>query len=348
MGKFIRIGVDLAKNYFQVHALASESSPAVKRKLTRSKMHRFFSQIEPSFIGMEACGSAHYWARKLKAMGHDVLLMPPCYIKPYVKRGKNDAVDAEAIYEAMSRPGMRFVPIKSAAQQATLMLHKTHELLVKQRTMSVNALRGHLAEFGVIAAKGISHVEELVERAAAADLPAMVQATLGVLLAQLRSLDAATDELERAIVANHRRDPVSRLAASVPGVGALAASAILASAPDPQAFKSGRDFAAWLGATPKQNSTGGKEKFGSITKQGNRYIRRLLVLGAISVLRAAPKRKGALCDCWPRSEPANRPRSWPWRWPTSSPGSSGRSSPPARPSAPPSTPRPDFNLGQRT
>ena len=171
---------------------------------------------------------------------------------------------------------------------------------------SMNALRGHLAEFGVIAAKGISHVEELVERAAAADLPAMVQATLGVLLAQLRSLDAATDELERAIVANHRRDPVSRLAASVPGVGALAASAILASAPDPQAFKSGRDFAAWLGATPKQNSTGGKEKFGSITKQGNRYIRRLLVLGAISVLRAAPKRKGALCD-WLAALRARKP-----------------------------------------
>ena len=212
--------------------------------------------------------------------------------------------------------------------------------------MSVNALRGHLAEFGVIAAKGISHVEELVERAAAADLPAMCQATLGILLAQLRSLDAAIDELQRAIVADHRRDPVSRLAASVPGVGALAASAILASAPDPQAFKSGRDFAAWLGSTPKQNSTGGKEKFGSITKQGNRYIRRLLVLGAILVLRAAPKRKGALCD-WPL-ERANGPRSWRWRWPTSWPGSSGRSSPPARSSAPPSTPRPDPNRGQRT
>jgi transposase len=239
-------------------------------------------------------------------MGHEVKLTPPIYVKPYVKRGKNDAADAAAICEAMSRPNMRFVAVKSEDQQATLMAHKTRELLIKQRTMSVNALRGHLAEFGVIAAKGISHVEELVERAAAADLPAMVQATLGVLLAQLRSLDAAIDELERAIVADHRRDPVSRLAASVPGVGALAASAILASAPDPQAFKSGRDFAAWLGATPKQNSTGGKEKFGSITKQGNRYIRRLLVLGAISVLRAAPKRKGALCD-WLAALRARKP-----------------------------------------
>src|SRR5271166_6042220 len=306
MKRFIRIGIDLAKNYFQVHALVSEVGPAVTRKLRRSKMHEFFSQIEPCLIGMEACGTAHYWARELKAMGHEVLLMPPAYTKPYVKRGKNDAVDADAICEALSRPGMRFVPIKSAEQQATLMLHKTRELLIKQRTMSVNALRGHLSEFGIIAAKGISHVEELVERAAAADLPAMVQATLGVLLAQLRSLDAAIDELERAIVVDHRRDPVSRLAASVPGVGALAASAILASAPDPHAFKSGRDFAAWLGATPKQNSTGGKEKLGSITKQGNRYIRRLLVLGAISVLRAAPKRKGALCD-WLAALRARKP-----------------------------------------
>ena len=170
-------------------------------------------------------------------MGHEVKLTPPIYVKPYVKRGKNDAADAAAICEAMSRPNMRFVAVKSEDQQATLMAHKTRELLIKQRTMSVNALRGHLAEFGVIAAKGISHVEELVERAAAADLPAMVQATLGVLVAQLRSLDAAIDELERAIVADHRRDPVSRLAASVPGVGALAASAILASAPDPQALQ---------------------------------------------------------------------------------------------------------------
>ena len=238
-------------------------------------------------------------------MGHEVKLTPPIYVKAYVKRGKNDAADAAAICKAMSQSNMRFVAVKSEDQQATLMAHKTRELLIKQRTMSVNALRGHLAEFGVIAAKGISHVEELVERAAA-DLPAMVQATLGVLLAQLRSLDAAIDELERAIVADHRRDPVSRLAASVPGVGALAASAILASAPDPQAFKSGRDFAAWLGVTPKQNSTGGKEKLGSITKQGNRYIRRLLVLGAISVLRAAPKRKGALCD-WLAALRARKP-----------------------------------------
>ena len=306
MRKYIRIGVDIAKNSFQVHALESEDCSATKRKLSRSGIVKYLADVEPCAIGMEACGSAHYWARQFRAMGHEVKLTPPIYVKAYVKRGKNDAADAAAICEAMSRPNMRFVAVKSEDQQATLMAHKTRELLIKQRTMSVNALRGHLAEFGVIAAKGIGHVEELIERAAAADLPAMVQATLGVLLAQLRSLDAAIDELERAIVADHRRDPVSRLAASVPGVGALAASAILASAPDPHVFKSGRDFAAWLGVTPKQNSTGGKEKLGSITKQGNRYIRRLLVLGAISVLRAAPKRKGALCD-WLAALRARKP-----------------------------------------
>src|SRR3954463_10127453 len=165
MKQFIRIGVDLAKNYFQVHALTSDGGPAVTRKVKRSKMHEVFSQIEPCRVGMEACGSAHYWARQLVAMGHEVVLLPPAYIKPYVKRGKNDAVDAAAICEAMSRPDMRFVPIKSADQQAVLMLHKTRELLVKQRTMIVNALRGHLSEFGLIAAKGIERVHELVAMA---------------------------------------------------------------------------------------------------------------------------------------------------------------------------------------
>ena len=182
MKQFIRIGVDLAKNYFQVHALEHEGGPAVTRKLKRSKMHEFFAQIEPCLIGMEACGSAHYWARELKTIGHEVLLMPPAYTKPYVKRGKNDAVDAEAICEAVSRPGMRFVPVKSAEQQATLMLHKTRELLVKQQTMSVNALRGHLSEFGIVVAKGIGRVGELLELAKSdTTLPEAAKATVKVL-----------------------------------------------------------------------------------------------------------------------------------------------------------------------
>ena len=204
MKQFIRIGVDLAKNYFQIHALASEGSTAVTRKLTRVKMREFFSQIESSLVGMEACGSAHYWARELKAMGHEVLLMPPAYTKPYVKRGKNDAVDADAICEAMSRPGMRFVPIKSAEQQATLMLHKTRELLIKQRTMSVNALRGHFSEFGIVAAKGIGRVDELLDLAESdATLPAAAKAGVKVLAQALEGIDKAIDDLEDEITSAH-------------------------------------------------------------------------------------------------------------------------------------------------
>ena len=297
MKKFIRIGVDLAKNYFQIHALVSEGGPAVTRKLRRSKMHEFFSQIEPCLIGMEACGSAHYWARELKAMGHEVLLMPPAYTKPYVKRGKNDAVDADACCEAMSRPGMRFVPIKSAEQQATLMLHKTRELLVKQRTMSVNALRSHLSEFGIIAAKGIGRVDELLELAESdATLPAATRAAVEVLALHLEGLDKSIDDLEDTIASAHAQSEMSRLLDEVPGIGKLIASVIAASVPDAGVFKSGRDFAAWLGITPRQNSSGGKQTLGAITKQGNRYIRKLLVLGATSLLNAVGKRKGALRD----------------------------------------------------
>jgi transposase len=246
---------------------------------------------------MEACGSAHYWARELKAMGHEVALMPPAYTKPYVKRGKNDAVDADAICEAMSRPGMRFVPIKSAEQQAALMLHKTRELLVKQRTMNINALRGHLSEFGIIAAKGIGRVDELLELAENdATLPKAAKVGVKVLSQTLEGLDKAIDDLENEIASAHAQNEMSRSLCKVPGVGKLIASVIAASVPDPGVFKSGRDFAAWLGLTPRQNSSGGKQTLGTITKQGNRYIRRLLVLGATSLLRVVSKRKGALRD----------------------------------------------------
>jgi len=297
MKQFIRIGVDLAKKYFQIHALVSEGGPAVTRKLTRLKMREFFSQIEPCLVGMEACGSAHYWARELKAMGHEVLLMPPAYTKPYVKRGKNDAVDADACCEAMSRPGMRFVPVKSAEQQATLMLHKTRELLVKQRTMSVNALRGHLSEFGIIAAKGIGRVDELLELAGSdTTLPDAARAAVKVLALHLEELDKSIDDLDDTIASAHAQSETSRLLDEVPGVGKIIASVIAASVPDPSVFKSGRDFAAWLGITPRQNSTGGKQTLGAITKQGNRYIRKLLVLAATSLLRGVGKRKGALRD----------------------------------------------------
>jgi transposase len=297
MDKFIRIGVDLGKSYFQLHGLRVEGGSAIHRKLSRPKMQAFFAGIAPCRIGMEACGSAHYWARELTAMGHDVVLMPPAYIKPYVKRGKNDALDAAAICEAMSRPDMRFVPIKSADQQAVLMLHKTRELLVKQRTMSVNALRGHLAEFGLIVAKGIGRIDELLELADNdASVPAEARETVKLLASHLEGLDRSVDAAEKKIAEASARSNTSQLLDRIPGVGPLIASAIAASVPDPGVFESGRDFAAWLGLTPRQNSSGGKAKLGAITKQGNQYIRKMLVVGSRSALRVAGKRKGALAD----------------------------------------------------
>ena len=306
MKKFIRTAVDLGKNYFQVHGLESESGLSVSHKVKRSKMLEFYARIDPCRVGMEACGSAHYWARELIAMGHEVVLIPPAYIKPYVKRGKNDAVDAAAICEAMSRPGMRFVPVKSADHQAVLMLHKTRELLVKQRTMSVNALRGHLAEFGIIAAKGIGRVEELLLALADAALPQIAKSAVECLAQHLEGLDRSIEAVEDDIAKVHRQNQTSRLLDEIPGVGTLIASVIVASVPDPGLFKSGRDFAAWLGLTPRQNSSGGKDKLGAITKQGNRYIRKMLVVGATSVLRVAGKRKGALAD-WINALRARKP-----------------------------------------
>lgn len=296
MDEFIRIGVDLGKGCFQVHGLRVEDGSAMNRKLSRPRMRTFFAAIAPCRVGMEACGSAHYWARELVAMGHEVVLMPPAYIKPYVKRGKNDAVDAAAICEAMSRPGMRFVPIKSADQQAVLMLHKTRELMVKQRTMSVNALRSHLAEFGLVVAKGVRRIAELSALAENdASLPEEARDAAKTLALHIESLTQSIDALERKIAKASADNRTRRLLDRVPGVGPLIASAIAASVPDPVVFKSGRDFAAWLGLTPRQNSSGGKAKLGAVTKQGNRYIRKLLVVGATSVIRHAPgKRVGPL------------------------------------------------------
>ena len=307
MKKFIRTAIDLGKNYFQFHGLEGEGGAPMSRKLKRSKVLEFYSQIEPCRVGMEACGSAHHWARELTAMGHEVVLIPPAYIKPYVKRGKNDAVDAAAICEAMARPDMRFVPVKSAEQQAMLMLHKTRELLVKQRTMSVNALRGHLAEFGLVVAKGIGRVDELLALAQAdARLPQIAKAAVTELAQHLEGLDQSIDAIDDDIARAHRKNPKSCLIDQVPGIGTLIASVVAASAPDPGVFKSGRDFAAWLGLTPRQNSSGGKEKLGAITKQGNRYIRKMLVVGATSVLRVVGKRKGALAD-WINALRARKP-----------------------------------------
>ena len=307
MREFIRIGVDLAKNVFQVHGVEHEGGLALTRKLTRAKFREFFSRLGPCRVGMEACGSAHYWARVLAAMGHEVVLIAPAYVKPYVKRGKNDAADAAAICEAMSRPEMRFVPVKSADQQAALMLHKTRDLLVKQRTMAVNALRGHLSEFGLIAAKGIHRVKELVALALADEgLPEEAKQAAILLAAHGDELDEKIDALEKKIAKASAKNPTSRLLDEVPAIGPLIASAMTASLPDPSVFKSASGFSASLGLTPSQHSSGGKEKLGGITKKGNRYLRKMLVVGCTSVLRVAHKYKGALAD-WIAAMKAKKP-----------------------------------------
>lgn len=307
MKEFIRIGVDLGKRWFHVHALKNESGEAERRKFNRAKFRAYFGDVAPCQIALEACGSAHYWARELAAMGHAVKLIPPAYVKPYVKRGKNDAADAEAICEAMTRPGMRFVSIKSKQQQADLMQHKTRDLLIKQRTMCVNALRGHLAEFGVVVAKGVGRVEELLELARQdATLPQAARSCVEILAATLESLAQSIDEIDEKIAAACAQSDICRLLDGVPGVGKHIASAIVATTPDPGAFETGRDFAAWLGLTPRQNSTGGKQTLGGVSKRGNKYIRRLLVLAATSLLRSVSKRKGALAD-WVNALRARKP-----------------------------------------
>jgi transposase len=297
MKTFIRIGIDLAKNFFQVHAIEREGAPAVTRKLSRGKVLAFFAQTAPCRVGMEACGSSHYWAREIRALGHEVVLIPPAYTKPYVKRGKNDANDAAAICEAMSRPEMRFVPIKSADQQAVLMLHKTRELLVKQRTMTVNALRGHLSEFGLIAPKGIQRVKELLKLALVDEtLPEEARQATAMLASHGDGLDERIDDLEKKIARASGRNQTSRLLDEIPAFGPVIASAMVAFNPDPSVFRSGCDFSASLGITPSQNSSGGKDKLGGITKKGNRYLRKMLVVGCTSVLRVAHKYKGALAE----------------------------------------------------
>ena len=303
------IGLDLAKQVFQVHGVDADGTVVLRRRLRRSEVVRFFSALPGCLIGIEACATAHHWARELSVLGHEVRLIPPSYVKAYVKRGKTDAADAEAICEAVSRPSMRFVPMKSAEQQSELMLHRSRDLLVRQRTMLVNAVRGHFAEFGIVAPQGIRRVGELAAlliEEDATNLPPLAREALGALLAQLQSLDVRITGLEATIVAGHRKKEVSRRLASVPGVGPITASAIVASVADARQFKSARHFAAWLGLTPRSHSTGGKERLGGISKQGDPYLRRLLVTGATCVIRYA-RRKAPGEGEWVKALLARRP-----------------------------------------
>ena len=284
------IGFDIAKNVFQVHGIDAAEKVIVRKELRRAQVAKFFEALPPCLIGMEACATAHYWARELTKLGHEVRLMPAKDVKAYVKRNKNDAADAEAICEAVRRPTMRFVGVKSAEQQSRLMQHRTRDLLMRQRTQVINALRAHMAELGVVAAQGREGLKTLL--AIIADdgderLPIDARASLIVLAAQLQALQTLIRSIEKRIIAQHRASEESKRVATIPGIGLLGASAITATVTDPSAFRSGRDFAAWIGLVPRQDSTGGKQKLGPISKQGDRYLRRLLVVGAHAVLRRA-------------------------------------------------------------
>ena len=288
MEQITTIGLDLAKNVFQVHGIDGAGKVLVRKQLRRSEVLRFFAALPPCLVGMEACGTAHYWARELSRLGHTVRLMPPAYVKPYVKRGKTDAADA-ADAEALTRPTMRFVAVKSANQQSVLMLHKVRDLLVRQRTMLINALRGHLAEFGIVAARGPGGVSAAITALHEAQdgLPDLARQVLHGLIDQMRALAVEIAKAEKRILAWHRASEASRRLAAIPGIGPITASAIAAAVPDATLFRSGRQFAAWLGLTPRPRSSGGKERLGGISKQGDGYIRRLLVIGATAVIRRA-------------------------------------------------------------
>ena len=290
MNEVITIGVDLAKNVFQVHGVDGSGAVIVRRQLRRSQMLPFFKKQPPCLVGMEACATSHHWARQLVALGHAVKLMPPKYVKPYVKRNKNDMADAEAIAEAVTRPTMRFVEIKTRDQQSVLMLHRTRQLFVRQRTSLINALRAHLAEFGIVAGVGRNGLERLLQVIEDGDddrVPAAARDCLLVLRDQLEMVKHQVLGADRGILAWHRSSERSQRLDDIPGVGPLIATALVASVPDPHIFKSGRDLAAWIGLVPKQNSTGGKDRLGHISKAGNHYLRTMLVVGALSVIRRA-------------------------------------------------------------
>ena len=290
MNEVITIGLDLAKSVFQVHGVDASGEPVIRRQLRRRQVLAFFKKLPPCLVGLEACATSHYWAREIAALGHEVRMMPARYVKPYVKRNKNDAADAEAICEAVTRPTMRFVPIKTPEQQAVLMLHRTRQLFVRQRTMLINALRAHLAEFGIVAGVGRNGLEKLLEVIDDDEDERVLPEARDCLLAlrdQLALVKRQILEADRRILAWHRASELSRRLAEIPGVGPLIASALVASIPDPHAFRSGRDLSAWIGLVPRQNSTGGKERLGKISKAGNRYLRSLLMIGAFSVIKQA-------------------------------------------------------------
>jgi transposase len=284
------IGLDIAKSVFQVHGVDAAGQVVIRRQLKRRTVLAFFQKLPPCLVGIEACASSHHWSRELQTLGHTVRLMPPAYVKPYVKRQKNDATDAEAICEAVTRANMRFVATKTTEQQSGLVLHRTRHLFIRQQTSVINAIRAHLAEFGIVAPVGRHGVEELLNVVTDTNdkrVPEVARVCLAALGAQLRRFKEQILEFDRLITAWHRSNETSRRLDDIPGVGPVLATALVASVADPKAFKSGRNFSAWIGLVPKQHSSGGKDRLGSISKQGDRYLRGLFVAGALAVIRYA-------------------------------------------------------------
>ena len=308
MSEVHTIGLDLAKSVFQVHGAGASGEVLFRKRLRRNQVLSFFGDQPRCLVAMEACGSAHYWARELIRLGHEVRLIHPIYVKPFVKRQKNDAADAEAICEAASRPTMRFVAVKSEERQGVAVMLRTREMLIRQRTQTINALRGHLAEFGVIIPKGTSNVAKLMSRVSdpEAALPGVARAALNYLTDSLLRLEDQVRDLDREIAGRAKENETARRLMTIPGIGPLIAVAMVALAPRPGTFRRGRDFAAWLGLTPRQNSTGGKQRLGSTTKMGERSLRRLLIIGANSVVMWRSK-KGAVPGSWLEGMLARKP-----------------------------------------
>jgi transposase len=308
MAEISMIGLDLAKSVFQLHGVDRSGQVVLRRQLRRAQLERFLAELPGAVVGMEACAGAHHWARLAQQHGHAVRLMPASYVKPYVKRNKTDGRDAEAVCEAMGRPTMRFVAVKSVEQQAVLALHRTRNLLVRQRTMLANALRGHLAEFGMVAAQGLKGLRELMARlqAGAAAVPELARSALLMLAGQWQALDEKVRALELAIVRSVRDSEAARRLTAVPGVGPIIASAMVATVADARVFRTARGFAAWLGLTPRQIGSGGKQRSGAISKQGDRMLRTLLIVGASATLRQQTAR--GVSDPWLRELLARRPK----------------------------------------
>jgi len=329
--EIIRIGVDTSKHVFTLHGVDAGGHAVLRRNLSRGQFEGFFAKLAPTDVALEACGASHHWGRQLQGMGHRVRLIPPAYVKPYVKRNKNDAADAAAICEAASRPGMRVVAVKSAAQQASQMVQRVRELLVKQRTQLANAVRGHAAEFGLVSPKGLARVETLLAMIAAvppepepsapadgqpaqeggggpaaARLPQQAREMFALLGEAIAEVDRRIAEVEAKLLALHKASPVSRALAEVPGIGPITAISLMLGAPASQ-FSSGRDMAAWIGLTPRDHSSGGKQRLGGISRAGNSRLRQLLVLGATAVIAQASK-PGRSASPWLKQLLARKPR----------------------------------------